>query len=69
MKCKPVSKWLSARIGWRIASPYKLNPLERDPGLVACAVESVVLHQLTQEGDDTLQIERKTSRVRSLNLF
>ena len=45
---------LSPRVSGRVAGPHKLDPLQGDPGLVRRPVETTVLHDLPQEGDDTL---------------
>ena len=50
----PVGERLPARIRRRIAGSHKLYPLQPDPGLVGRAVESSMLHNLSQEWDDTL---------------
>ena len=45
---------LPAGVGGRVAGPDKLDALEGDPRLVAGPVEPTVLHNLTQERDDSL---------------
>lgn len=50
-----VRQRLPARIGRRVASAYELNPLQRHPGLVTRSEEAAMLHQLTQERDDSLR--------------
>jgi hypothetical protein len=50
----PMREWLPPWVGWRVTRTHKLDPLQLDPGLVRGAVETTVLHNLAQEGNNTL---------------
>ncbi|GJC94168.1 hypothetical protein ColKHC_02994 [Colletotrichum higginsianum] len=52
---EPSTKGRTACIGGRVASTDELDTVEGDPGLVRCSPETVVLDELTQEGDGSLR--------------
>jgi hypothetical protein len=42
MAKEPLGKWITAWIGWRVASSNKLNALQCNPLLIAWSVKAVL---------------------------